>query len=456
MAHRRCSLALALTLTSLLLMAASHQVRACSCALIEPDTAYQQAFLIFTGTAEKVTWPTREVIQDGKPVLDPEGRPTFRSEGYIARFSVQEYFKGAGGTEIELRGSGTSCDVSFEVGKRYLVYASQNGNTGTLGAFSCSRTTLLDGYAQPDLNYLRRAARGVLPTMLYGFVFRSTGESKLGESEPVGELVVTVEGAGKRLDLKTNGSGYFETFDLPPGIYRVRTGVTGKLRGAEEKAIELGSERVASATFHTTTMGSLSGRIIDQEGQPAGEIMVDLLPAKSLPGARPKLNYDTTSEDGKFNFDEVPAGRYVLAVNFRGRRSLYGAPFLPSYYPNAASHAEAQIITMSDGVPVELGDFVLQKRYPTVAVNGVVVTSDGKPIPGAYVYLEQSGGERDQARAVQTDADGRFVQQAFEGVTYTLRAHADGPTGGAIESDHIEVMAVKNLVPVRLVVKIPK
>ena len=293
--------------------------------------------------------------------------------------------------------------------------------------------------------------------MLYGFAFKNTADTaKRGEPEPLGNLMVTVEGEGNRLELRTDASGYFETYDLPPGNYHVRTGVTGKLRGAEEKTVELKSGSVASMIFRTTTMGSLNGRVIDQEGQPVGEIMVELSFPGETPGARKIPNYQTTDEDGRFIFSEVQAGRHVLAVNPRGRRSLYGAPFLPSYYPNAAMSGEAQVITVTDGVAVELDDFVLQKRYPTVAVSGMVITSNGKPIPGAYVYLDQSGGGWDAAKAVQTDVDGHFVQQAYEGVTYRLHAIADGPTGVAIESDRIEVVAVKNVAPVRLVVKLPK
>jgi hypothetical protein len=221
------------------------------------------------------------------------------------------------------------------------------------------------------------------------------------------------------------------------------------------RTVELTNGRVASMIFHTTTMGSLSGRLVDQEGRPVGELIVELL-FPGGPGTGSMKHYVTTGEDGRFVFAEAPAGHYVLAVNSRGRRSLYGAPFLPSYYPNAASSAEAQVITVTDGVPVEVGDFLLQKRYPTLAVSGIVVTSDGKPIPGAYVYLNQSSGGWDAARPVQTDADGRFMHQAFEGLTYTLRADTNGPTGFAIESDHVDVTAVKSVAPVRLVVISPK
>ena len=438
----------ALVLALTVLMSVSHSSRACVCGAIEPDAAYQNAFLVFTGTVEKVTELTREGVHDGKPVMASEGR--------VTRITVEEYFKGTGGPEIELRGANTSCDIGFEAGKRYIVYASQNRQTGAFEAFSCSRTRLFDDYAKADISYLRRAARGERPTMLYGFAFKNTGDSaKRGQPDPLVELAVTVEGEGKRLELKTDARGYFEAFDLPPGSYRIHTGVTGKLRGADVQTVELGSG-VASLMFRTTTLGSLSGRVVDREGRPVSELQVELLQAGSGQASGRPIDYLSTREDGKFVFAEVVAGRYVLAVNSIGRRSLYAAPFLSSYFPNAASSAEAQVITIADGVSVDVGDFALQERYPTVAVSGVVLTPDDKPVLGAYVYLDKSGGEWDAARSVQTDAAGRFVHQALEGVTYTLRANADSPTGGTLDSERVEVTAVKTATPVRLVLKAPR
>jgi uncharacterized protein DUF1416 len=437
-----------LVLALAVLLSVSHSSRACVCGAIEPDVAYQNAFLVFTGTVEKVTELTREAVHDGKSVMASDGR--------VTRITVEEYFKGTGGPEIELRGGNTSCDIGFEAGKRYIVYASQNRQTGAFEAFSCSRTRLFDDYAKADISYLRRAARGERPTMLYGFAFKNTGDSaKRGQPDPLAELAVTVQGEGKRLELKTDARGYFEAFDLPPGNYRIHTGVTGKLRGADAQTVELGSG-VSSVMFRTTTLGSLSGRVVDREGNSVSELQVELLQAGSGQVSGRPVDYLPTREDGKFVFAEVVAGRYVIAVNSIGRRSLYSAPFLSSYFPNAASSAEAQVITITDGVSVDVGDFALQERYPTVAVSGVVVTSDDKPVPGAYVYLDKSGGEWDAARSVQTDAAGRFVHQAFEGVTYTLRANADSPTGGALDSDRVEVTAVKTATPVRLVLKAPR
>jgi hypothetical protein len=414
--------------------------------MIEPDIAFLNAAIIFTGTVQKVTYLTHPAVQNGTQVL--------AFEGSITSFRITEYFKGTGGPELEIRGGNTNCDFGFETGKQYLVYASQNSTTGALGAFSCSRTALLDEHAKPDLSYLRRAQRGERPTMLYGLSLRSAWNyPKRGLSVPLADLTVTVEGQGKQLDLRTDQSGYFETFDLAPGSYRVHTSVTGRLRGAEEKTIELASGGVSSIIFRTTSMGSLRGRIVDPEGTPIPELHVELQAPSSIPGAKTVGDYTVSEQDGSFSFAELPPGRYIVAVNSTGRPSLYGAPFMPSYFPKAASAADARVVEVWDGVSVQLGDFVLQPKYPTVPVSGVVVTSDGKAVADAFVNLEKVGRPRDAAHPVHTDAAGHFEHRAFEGVTYSLYATADSLNGGILQSDRVEVAAAKNTAQVRLVVR---
>lgn len=74
MAHHRFSVAFGLTLAGLMFVVASQRVYACSCPPIEPDAAYLNAALVFTGTAVKVDWASSEVLKDGKPKQDAEGR----------------------------------------------------------------------------------------------------------------------------------------------------------------------------------------------------------------------------------------------------------------------------------------------------------------------------------------------------------------------------------------------
>jgi hypothetical protein len=57
---------------------------------------------------------------------------------------------------------------------------------------------------------------------------------------------------------------------------------------------------------------------------------------------------------------------------------------------------------------------------------------------------------------VQTDSQGRFVIQAFENVTYRLRAIGDSADGSSLVSDQIEIKATKDLAPIRIRIKAPR
>jgi protocatechuate 3,4-dioxygenase beta subunit len=427
MARRTLSLAVAIALTVLAVVSTPRAARACGCGFVQPDDAYNDAALVFVGTVAETAYRPRKVVEDG--------RTTDGVSVQVVRFAVEEYFKGGGDASVELDGDRegwhNSCQLGFSVGTRYLVYASHNPWTGGLGAYSCSRTTAIVDGPLPDLSYLRRVASGETPTMLYGSVSRSrwTYDSRIA-SEPLAGLPVTIEGNGAKLELTTDASGYFETFDLAPGTYRVTTGVTGKLRRADAQTVELARGRVASVGVLATSMGSLRGRVVDRDGAPVDDIAVNILPAGG--GGAPDSNdYVSTDESGAFAFDEVPAGEYVIAVNPEARPSLFASPFRPSYFPSAPARAEARVVAVEEGRAVELGDFVLQERYPTIAVRGVVTTADGAPVAGAYVSLTQADG--DSARSVQTDAAGRFETRAYHCSSCMVRVDADGFDEGVVE-----------------------
>src|SRR5215475_1545517 len=138
---RRSISASVILLAALILISVVQSVPACSCPLIEPDTAYQNAIVVFSGTVEKVTEITRESVDDGKTRVTSDGR--------IALVKVEQYFKGSGGKTIELRSRNSSCDINLEAGKRYIVYATRDVESGELAAYTCSRTKLMDDYSKP-------------------------------------------------------------------------------------------------------------------------------------------------------------------------------------------------------------------------------------------------------------------------------------------------------------------
>jgi hypothetical protein len=412
------------------------------CGLAMPDEAYDRALVVFTGTCEKV-----------ERLSAPANESFERAVGSITRFAVDEYFKGSGAPTVELHGGFTSCDFNFQEGTRYVVFASTRPEDGSLTTHSCSGTFELNSSAKATVAYLRRRAAGERPTMLYGFVLKSgsAADGRVDQSVWAG-LRIVVEGKGKRVELTSDESGFFEVFDLPAGSYRVSLEAEGKVRGAEAQTIEIRDGAVSWVSFRTTTTGGLRGRLTDVDGAALAETEILLLPAKDprpeAPGAANAQSFD----GGRFEFPEVAAGSYVLAVNPTGRRSLYYGAWSPNFYPDAAAAASARPVVVENGKVEDVGDFVITRRFPTVALRGVLVSKDGKPIAGAVVDVTAQG-EWDAVRSVRSDADGNFTASVFEGVTYDVSAVAELPEGGRVESERVPVKAAKDAPATRMVLR---
>ena len=93
-------LALGFIVVWLLIGSGTPRVGACGCPIIEPDAAYQQALLVFTGTVNSVTAIAYPAGHNGRPL------PI--SQGHVTHLTVDEYFKGTGGPPWPPRTNGAT------------------------------------------------------------------------------------------------------------------------------------------------------------------------------------------------------------------------------------------------------------------------------------------------------------------------------------------------------------
>jgi len=85
----------------------------------------------------------------------------------MLHFIVEQPFRGITTATVDVETlSGTSCDMHFIKGRRYLIYAQRNRESTHLFTHVCSRTTELEN-ADDDLSYIRSVA--LLPTDLSSF-----------------------------------------------------------------------------------------------------------------------------------------------------------------------------------------------------------------------------------------------------------------------------------------------
>ena len=161
-------------------------------------------------------------------------------------------------------------------------------------------------------------------------------------------------------------TGFVEPVRQPPSVERPMTVPGGGT------PIQLDRELVPLAT--------LSGRVLDPEGNPAHGIEVGF------------GMYDTvvTGNDGQFVLrDERPGSYWLLAkpkpragASEEGRRT----EIVPTYYPSEIDRAQVTPIAVHAGD--ELSGFEIRLRTsPVYGVRGVVLDEAGKPLPNATVHL---------------------------------------------------------------------
>src|SRR6187401_1033057 len=110
---------------------ADRPAAACSCAPPPPPCeVYSRAGAVFVGKVTSVATAPGAAIS--------------------ATFAVEEQFKGPFMARTFVVQGGGMCGATFEAGKKYFVYASDNGGHWYAGL--CGRTRVLDG-AKDDLAY---------------------------------------------------------------------------------------------------------------------------------------------------------------------------------------------------------------------------------------------------------------------------------------------------------------
>ncbi len=181
----------------------AEEVRGCTC--IEYDVpvcaAYGRADAVFAGQLVDIT-----------PV---EKKSDNQLSTVMLHFIIEQPFRGVAGNRVDVETlHGTSCDMKFEKGERYLIYASREKETNQLFAGPCTRTENLK-FADEDLNYLRTVAQSGATESILGRLVRNKYEVLPG-------LKVTVQADDKTFETKTDQKGDFSVQLPGPGNYTVR------------------------------------------------------------------------------------------------------------------------------------------------------------------------------------------------------------------------------------------
>jgi hypothetical protein len=191
--------------------------------------------------------------------------------------------------------------------------------------------------------------------------------------------------------------------------------------------------------------GVVSGRVVDDKGEPAKELQVNLALADNVE----KQWSAWTDAEGNYEFHMVQPGNYLFGVNLRWAPDK-DEPYRRTYYPGVSEKSEAGLIVMAEGEKLKGYDLTLPPRLVEREVKVLVVWPDGKPAGGASVRAEMSEATTSAERVV-TDEKGFAVIKLFENHRYIVIASTERNNSKDVHGDPVELLAEKEMKPLKFV-----
>jgi hypothetical protein len=280
--------------------------------------------------------------------------------------------------------------------------------------------------------------------------------------------------------VSTNSDGRYEVRDLPAGEYSLKAARGGYLTlaygqrpGELGKPLQLGEgQTVKAIDFALPRMGVISGRVVDDTGEPIAKVSVWAMQFGRHQGARRLIpffvpeeccwlgGHAQTDESGQYSL-VLPPGEFVVMGQSRetwplesDTTQVLGYP--PSFYPGVIEPTEAQHIKVGVGQEVGNIDFALVPAR-TSRVSGVVLNAAGAPLANESLTLSQEvkgpqGGSIFAPRTAQTGPDGRFsvnnVQAGEYMLVVRLPAATDQPAQEARQAIQVAGIDIDGLVVV--------
>lgn len=370
----------------------------------------------------------------------------------VARFTLEQPFKGVEGTEAEVftARSDAACGFRFASGNRYLVYAYRRSENESLSTNLCTRTCHLS-YADEDLEYLNNRDKAAPGSTIYGTVklyARDMGTMR-EVSRPMTGMTVVIEGQNNRFEIVTDGEGRYNIAGIPPGSYEIRAALPNHLSDPSEHKVEVFDRGCAEEDLYIRPDGRISGKVVDSEGRPASGMKIELISAEPPEEYVYRFGlWANADKEGRYEFKQVPPGRYLLGINIEYAPSG-GRPYPRTYYPGVFDPREAQVIVLGEGTIMEGLDITLAPKLATRYIRGQVVWPDGSGAEGARVSYGFSPSDgKSESSHTKSYMDGRFAITALDGLIYLITALA-----GSLSTEQVKVKASANMEMIKLVLR---
>lgn len=169
----------------------------------------------------------------------------------------------------------------------------------------------------------------------------------------------------------SDGEGKFSFTNVEPGRYMLSAEKSGYVRQqygmragqfgpGTNLALEPG-QKIANIEFRLMPQTVITGKVIDEDGEPVAHTMVSVLRRTPLAQHLTGMMGMSTNDVGEFRIAGLAPGRYVIRAEQRGPMFGGASPtvtesspegtlgYLPTYYPGVTEEASAGEITVAAG-----------------------------------------------------------------------------------------------------------
>lgn len=242
----------------------------------------------------------------------------------------------------------------------------------------------------------------------------------------------------------TGPDGIFHFERLPPGYYSLTYSRSGFLLPRISTGYSARVLRVAAGgtvqglRYGLIPQAVVSGRVIDDEGDPIEGVQVYLLSFRYSGGIRRLTQMSqggTTNDRGEYRVARLPAGKYFLQASLDrllpGSALLAtartpGAPlvtYASTFYPGVADSGQALRVELHAGQELSGSDIPLQ-RTAVVRVTGRLIGADGSPMSRATLTLISAQSHLPTGIGAPADEAGNFALNNVRSGSYLLSAIA--------------------------------
>ena len=279
--------------------------------------------------------------------------------------------------------------------------------------------------------------------------------------EPLKKATVSLrrlDSRGQPLAATADASGQFLITGVEPGRYRLfadrngfvrqEYGARGPERPGTSLTVDKG-QRLTSITLRLSPQAVITGRILDEDGDPVRNVHVQAMRSGYYEGRRQLVPAGNTQTNdlGEYRLYDLPGGKYYVSAVFRSGPQVAAAKerYLPAYYPASTDPSTAVLLVVPGGAQLQGIDMTL-RRGPSVVVRGKIVNAGAiGPTRGASIRLVSrgsglmvstgqfpSGGQADtfEIRGVIPGPYTLVINTAAQRRQYTFRQPLDvGPSG---------------------------